>query len=161
MPRLPSASAHAVTIHNLLAYHLHRVANQISRSAAMHYRREFGVSLAEWRTIALLGADGPMALTNVAREAGLLKSQMSRVVSGLVQRGLILRRTDRADGRAAHLTLSAAGRRTYTGLTKASERRNARLLACLSANERDTIFASLGKLATEARRLVSEERCAG
>ena len=43
------------TIKELLSYRLHQVANLLSRGAELRYRREFGVSLWEWRTIALLG----------------------------------------------------------------------------------------------------------
>ncbi|MDH4325630.1 MAG: MarR family transcriptional regulator, partial [Betaproteobacteria bacterium] len=45
----------APTIRELLSYRLHVVANLLSRGAELRYRREFGVSLWEWRTIALLG----------------------------------------------------------------------------------------------------------
>ena len=45
-----------MTIRDLLSYRLHTVANLLSRGAELRYRREFGVSLWEWRTIALLGA---------------------------------------------------------------------------------------------------------
>ena len=46
-------------IRDLLSYRLHEVANLLSRGAELRYRREFGVSLWEWRTIALLGARRP------------------------------------------------------------------------------------------------------
>ena len=51
------ARAHtaAPTIRELLSFRLHVVANLLSRGAEMRYRREFGVSLWEWRTVALLG----------------------------------------------------------------------------------------------------------
>ena len=147
-----------VTIHHLLSYHLHRVANLISRSAAIRYRRECDVSLAEWRTLALLGADGPMTLNEVARAAGLAKSQMSRVVAGLVRHGLVLRKTASTDARSAQLTLSASGKRTCASLTRASNERNRRLLQCLDSTEQQVIFAVLSKLSAEARRLAQDER---
>ena len=84
----------ALTIRDLLSYRLHVVANLLSRGAAMRYRREFGVSLWEWRTIALLGAQAPLSLNELAAAAGLDKSQMSRVVAGLVERGLVARGAD-------------------------------------------------------------------
>ena len=74
-------------IRDLLSYRVHVVANLLSRGAELRYRREFGVSLWEWRTIALLGAsDEPLSLGHLARAAGIDKSQMSRVVSGLAKR---------------------------------------------------------------------------
>ena len=49
-------------IRDLLSYRVHVVANLLSRGAELRYRREFGVSLWEWRTIALLGASDEPAL---------------------------------------------------------------------------------------------------
>ena len=46
----------APTIKDLLSYRLHQVANLLSRGAELRYRREFGVSLWEWRSVALLAA---------------------------------------------------------------------------------------------------------
>src|SRR5437660_12591402 len=70
-------------IRDLLSFKLHRVANLLSRGAELRYRREFGVSLWEWRTIAFLGrADHPMSLGQLAELANIDKGQMSRVVAG-------------------------------------------------------------------------------
>ena len=43
-------------IRDLISYRLHVVANLLSRGAELRYRRQFGVSLWEWRTVAHLGA---------------------------------------------------------------------------------------------------------
>jgi hypothetical protein len=52
-----------VRIRDLISYRLHVVANLLSRGAELRYRRQFGVSLWEWRTLALLGgADEPISL---------------------------------------------------------------------------------------------------
>ena len=149
-----------MVIRDLLAYRLHRVANRISASAALRYRREFGVSLAEWRTVALLGAEAPLSLNDVAKAAGVDKSQMSRVVAALVARGIAARKVDRRDRRGVRLTLTAAGRRLYKALIAAAGGRNTRLLGCLTTAERKTLDAVLTKLDTEARRLAQQEKLA-
>src|SRR5204863_5133740 len=103
-------------IRELLSYRLHEVANLLSRGAELRYRREFGVSLWEWRTIALLGgATEPLSLNHLAHAAGIDKSQMSRVVSALANRKLVVRDANADDGRGVHLTLSKAGRKLYAG----------------------------------------------
>src|SRR5947208_9837055 len=93
-------------IQDLLSYKLHRVANLLSRGAELRYRREFGVSLWEWRTLALLGAaEEPMSLVQLAKAAGVDKGQMSRVVTGLARRRLVRREAHPGDGRGVRLTL--------------------------------------------------------
>ena len=88
----PSSTTELPGIRELLSYKLHVVANLLSRGAELRYRREFGVSLWEWRAIALLGASRePQSLNALAAAAGVDKSQMSRVISGLNARRLVLR----------------------------------------------------------------------
>ena len=144
-------------IRDLLSYRLRRLANQISRSAALRYRRLFDVSLGEWRTIALLGAAAPLSLNALAKAAGLDKGQMSRVVAGLVDRGLIRKKSDRSDNRGIELTLTRSGQRVYDGLIGAARLRNDRLLGSLSADERRLLDQVLRKLEAEARVLIHEE----
>src|SRR5437763_14475852 len=86
-------------IRDLLSFKLHRVANLLSRGAELRYRREFRVSLWEWRSIALLGAaDEPMSLVQLAHAAGIDKGQMRRVVAGLARRRLVLRAAQQGAG---------------------------------------------------------------
>jgi len=147
------------TIRDLLSYRLHVVANLLSRGAEMRYRREFGVSLWEWRTVALLGgAQEPLSLNDLARAAGIDKSQMSRVVSALASRGIVQRQSDAEDGRGVRLRLTPAGRKLCAGLIKAAAERNDAFIGQLSARERDVLEGALKKLGDEAKRLIQSER---
>jgi DNA-binding MarR family transcriptional regulator len=150
--------APALTIHDLLSYRLGVVSGLLSRSAALRYRREFDVSLWEWRAIALLGADGPLSLNALAKGAALDKSQMSRVVSALTERGLVLRELDASDARGVQLTLTSRGRRVYAGLIRAAGERDAALRAALSAAERACLERALQTLNERARELWHGER---
>jgi DNA-binding MarR family transcriptional regulator len=145
-------------IQDLLAYRVHTVANLISRGAELRYRREFGVSLWEWRTVALLGAAEPQSLGDLARAAGIDKSQMSRVVSGLAKRKLVVRDANDADGRGVHLRLSTSGRKLYQGLIGAAAQRDAVFRRCLTANESQVFEKALTKLAGQARELIEREK---
>src|SRR5436305_13919469 len=99
-------------IQDLLSYKLHRVANLLSRGAELRYRREFGVSLLEWRTLALLGAaEEPMSLVQLAMAAGVDKGQLSRVATGRARRRLARRAAHPGGARAVRLTVSTSGTR--------------------------------------------------
>jgi DNA-binding MarR family transcriptional regulator len=146
-------------IRDLLSYRLHVVANLLSRGAELRYRREFGVSLWEWRTMALLGAvTEPLSFNHLAHAAGVHKSQMSRVVSGLVRRRLVVRAADPGDARGVHLTLSKAGRKLYEGLIVAAAERDAAFRKCLSSNESVVFDRALTKLAGQAREFIAQEK---
>ena len=148
----------APTIRELLSYRLHVVANLLSRGAALRYKREFGVSLWEWRTVALLGAQAPLSLNELAAAAGLDKSQMSRVVAGLVARGVVVRGVDATDGRGVSLSLSRSGTKLYEGLIRAAAERNDAFLGCLSAAEREALASALKKLGERARAFIQQEK---
>jgi len=147
------------TIRELLSYRLHQVANLLSRGAELRYRREFGVSLWEWRTVALLGgASEPQSLNDLARAAGMDKGQMSRVVSGLTKREIIYREADANDARGIRLSLTRAGKKLYRKLIGAAAERNSAFLGCLSARERACLEKAMTKLAQEARSFIQEEK---
>jgi DNA-binding MarR family transcriptional regulator len=149
-------------IRELLSYRLHRVANLLSRGAELRYRREFGVSLWEWRTIALLGAaKGSQSLGSLAQAAGIHKSQMSRVVSGLANRKLVARSSNVDDGRNVQLALSKSGRKVYEGLIDAAAERDRAFRSCLSSKEKVVFEEVLSKLAGRARDLIQREKSAG
>jgi DNA-binding MarR family transcriptional regulator len=146
-------------IRDLLSYRVHMVANLLSRGAELRYRRQFGVSLWEWRTIALLGAaDEPLSLGHLAHAAGIDKSQMSRVVAGLTKRRIVLREAHPGDGRGVRLTLSTQGRRVYRGLIRAAAERDSAVRGCLTKNENQAFDRILTKLAGQARGLIQDEK---
>jgi DNA-binding MarR family transcriptional regulator len=146
-------------IRDLLSYRLHTVANLLSRGAELRYRREFGVSLWEWRSVALLGgARQPLSLNELARSAGIHKSQMSRVVSSLAGRGLVLRKADSEDGRGVRLELSRSGRKLYDGLIRAAHDRDVAFRDCLSEQEKQVFDRALTKLAGRAKQFIGSEK---
>jgi DNA-binding MarR family transcriptional regulator len=146
-------------IRDLLSYRMHMVANLLSRGAELRYRRQFGVSLWEWRTIALLGASAEaLSLGHLARSAGIDKGQMSRVVSGLAKRRIVLREAHPGDGRGVHLTLSKAGRKLCDGLIRAAAERDTAFRSCLTKTEREAFERVLTKLAGQARELIQDEK---
>ena len=146
-------------IRELLSYRLHEVANLLSRGAELRYRREFGVSLWEWRTLALLGGSRqPLSLNELARFAGVHKSQMSRVVTGLTERKLVLRAADAEDARGVRLTLSKAGRKLYQDLIGAATERDELFRRCLTRDETEAFNKVLAKLTGQARELIDRER---
>lgn len=145
-----------VPIAELLSYRLSRTSSALSRSAALRYRREFDVSLGEWRTIALIAADPTLTLNRLARRAGLDKAQMSRVVRGLVERGFVSR-TEGA-GRSRQLALTEAGVEVYRGLIGAANERDEAFAALLSEEESRVLGVALDKLADLALALERRER---
>ncbi len=144
----------------LLSYRMAVVAGLLSRSSAILYRRMFDVSLLEWRVIALLGAFQPMSLKELSNHAGLVRSQMSFLVAGLVRRGIVLRSASTRDGRSVSLRLSEPGRRLCRELVRTASERNLLFGACLSHHERQCLDRILDKLSHAAAKVIEKERTA-
>lgn len=147
-----------VPIRELLSYRLSGTANVISRSAAARFKQDFNISLGEWRTLALLGTEPDLSLNELARAANLDKGQMSRVVSGLIERGLVSREMSDAGGRTIKLSLTRSGQSTYRKLIRIASERNAAFLACLTPQELKHLYSALGKLGTLARAMLHASR---
>jgi len=89
---------------------------QLLSSTSRSLRNE-DMSLAELATIYLLDRDGAMRINGLAASLSLSMPVASRVVSALVNRGLIDRREDAEDRRAKMIALTKRGRRLVDSLT--------------------------------------------
>lgn len=156
-PDFARGKSRSSTIRELLAYRVHVVANTISRSAAVRYRREFEVTLGEWRTIALLAGYAPLGLNQLARQAGVDRGQISRIVAGLTARGLVSG-TNEIKGKPVSLVLTAKGMKLFERLFKAAIDRDEVFLGALTAKERASFDRMLNKILAVARRVEKAER---
>lgn len=69
------------------------------------------VSMREYDVLYTLAkCPGPIRMSELNRHVLLSQPALSRMVDRLVERGLVDRKTDPADGRGLHLSLTAAGR---------------------------------------------------
>lgn len=100
-------------LEDFLPYRLSVTTNRISRAFARHYEQEFGISIPEWRAIAVLGAFAPMSSNAICERTAMDKAKVSRAVASLLKRGLIQRDAHATDQRLIQLTLSKAGRKIY------------------------------------------------
>jgi DNA-binding MarR family transcriptional regulator len=137
-----------------LPYRLSVLANRVSRQLASRYAERFGVSIPEWRTIAVLGQQPDVSADFVSRKTDMDRVTVSRAVARLLARKLLIRRTDAADRRRSVLRLSAAGHRVYAEIVPLARAYEQTLLAALDAPERAALERVLAML--EARTAALE-----
>lgn len=135
-----------IKLEEFLPYRLSVLANQVSQGIARTYSERFGLSIPEWRVIAILGRFDHIPATAVAERAAMDKVAVSRAVRQLLDLGLIQRRDGREDRRAKPLTLTVTGRRVYEAIAPAALDFEARLLAALTATEQRSLDRILTKL---------------
>jgi len=102
---------------DFLPYQLAVVAERISRQFARHYREMFGLSRSEWRVVAHLSQQSAVSVREIATQADLDKSKVSRAVSRLEGMGYITKESSCADRRLVVLVLTETGRAMIDALT--------------------------------------------
>jgi DNA-binding MarR family transcriptional regulator len=123
-------------LERFLPYRLSVLTNTMSRAFARAYGKRFGLSIPEWRVMAVLGRFAPLSANEVAERTAMDKVRVSRAVARLLKIGLIDRTTASDDRRRSALKLSRAGRRVHEGIFPMARRFEAGFLASLSDADR-------------------------
>jgi DNA-binding MarR family transcriptional regulator len=142
-----------LVLDRFLPYRLSILSNRVSGAIARVYARRFGIAMAEWRVVAVLGQAEPLSAGGVGRRTLMDKVQVSRAVARLLALGLVRRRVPADDRRRTVLSLTPAGRRVYAAVTPVARATEAALLSALDRDERRALDALLTKLQARADRL--------
>ena len=148
------AAAQRLDLAAYLPYRLSILSNTVSGAIAAIYETRHGLSVAEWRLMAILGMEPERPLTQKAlcARTRMDKVQVSRAVRRLLDRGHIEREVDSGDRRSAHLRLTWRGRSIYDEVAPATLEWERDLLARLTPAEAailDTVIARLQQVADE------------
>jgi DNA-binding MarR family transcriptional regulator len=135
-----------------LPYRLSVLSNTVSSAIAGAYERRFGLSIPEWRVIAVLAAREDLSAAEVAQRTAMDKVAVSRAVTSLLKARRVQRRVSRSDRRRSLLRLSGAGERVYREVVPFALAYERELLRPLDSAERaalDRTIAILLGRATE------------
>ncbi len=99
-----------------LPYRLNVAAQRVAEGLAHVYSERFGITIPEWRVMAVLGELNEVTAKDVGHLSRMHKAKVSRAVVSLEEHGLLVRRANEIDRREAFLMLTARGRAIYEGL---------------------------------------------
>ncbi len=148
-------------IEDFIAFRVSMLAHLIGSIVGLTYGRGFGVSLRQWRVLALVGQYGSITAQEVARRTPLDKSQVSRAADELMAHGFLSGKEVPGDRRRTQLVLTASGRRLHAKLLALGRERNARFAGVLTDAESAVFERALAKLSSEARQIVKELQTTG
>jgi DNA-binding MarR family transcriptional regulator len=137
-------------LQKFLPYRLSVLSNRLSAAIAESYSRRYGLSIPEWRVIAVLALEPGLSAAEVAERTAMDKVAVSRAVRRLLSTGRARREIAAGDRRRSMLELTPDGRRIYRRVTPALRRYEAELLAGLSATEQRQLDAILRRLERRA-----------
>ncbi|WP_454883079.1 MarR family winged helix-turn-helix transcriptional regulator [Sphingomonas oryzagri] len=89
------------------------VANRISQMLERMYGEMFGISVVDWRIIAILGTHYPLSAKVLAELTAMDQVSVSRAIDQMMNKKLVLRKVDAADRRRVALSLSKKGLEIY------------------------------------------------
>jgi DNA-binding MarR family transcriptional regulator len=111
------------------------------------------LTLTEATVLATTARNGPVGLSWLAREEGMNPTMLSRVVWRLEDAGLLARRPDPRDRRAALVDATPAGRKLHERIRAERTDALSQLIEHLGAAEREALDAALPVLEQLARDL--------
>lgn len=112
------------------------------------YMREAAASeltIPQFRILANINR-GLATISEIAQHHGVSQPAMSRMVEGLEEKGLILRKANPSDRRMFFLKLTPEGKKFYSELKAKSEKRIAERLNVLSDAQMNEVLSSLTAL---------------
>ncbi len=132
-----------LSLEGFVPYRLSLASNASSGLIAASYEALFGIRLSEGRLLAVLAEREPLSQKALAAATRMDKVAVSRATRTLLKKNLIARRVDPSDRRAQVVTLCEAGRLLFEQMAPKALEIEARVFACLSAAERETLVALL------------------
>jgi len=141
-----AAPGAALRLDDYLPYRLSVAANAVSDLVASAYQSRFGLTIPQWRLMAVLGEDGPMTPQALAARTVMDKVTVSRAAAALHERKLVAREPNAADGRSHRLGLTDTGAALYAEIAPLALAYEARLLDAFTPFERQTARSLLRRL---------------
>ena len=123
-------------LEKFLPYRLSVLSNTVSGAIAASYFLHFGLSIPEWRVMAVLAANPGLSAAEVTARTAMDKVAVSRAVATLLAAGRLRRTTVPADRRRTHLELTTAGVRVYAQVVPMALEYERRFMAPLSSRDR-------------------------
>ena len=156
MTQQTDSSDHEVlALERFLPYRLSVLSNTVSQAIAAEYEQRFGLTVTQWRVMAVLGRFEGISAREVAERTAMDKVAVSRAVAGLIDDGRIRRSVAAHDKRQSELRLSAKGWKVFDQVAPLAREHEAKLLAHLDDEERAWLSRILDKLWSVERGLLA------
>ncbi len=123
------------SLDQFLPYQLSLASNAVSGRIAVEYRQRWGLSIPEWRVMAVLGDVGGLTQRDLTRRTLMDKVAVNRACKGLEERSLAERTPNEADGRSHLLALTETGQEMHAEIMPLAREIEKRMFAGFSADE--------------------------
>lgn len=129
-----------------LPYQLSLTSNAVSGRIAQEYRTRFGLSVPEWRVMAVLGDAGSLTQRELTTRTLMDKVAVNRACKVLEDRGLASRQPNERDGRSHLLELTAQGAAIHAEIMPLATEMERRMFGCFDPGELEQFREFLDKV---------------
>lgn len=140
-------------LERFLPYRLSVLANTMSTAIAGTYAERFGLTIPQWRVLAVLAVRPGLSAAEVAERTAMDKVAVSRAVAGLERSRRVERTREARDRRRSRLQLTAAGWAVYREVVPFALAYEDAVLRGLPQRQRAQLAAMLDDLLARARKL--------
>lgn len=140
-------------LERFLPYRLSLLSNTVSEGIASAYRDVHGLSVNEWRVLAILGRFSGITASDIIARGAMDKVTVSRAVARLDDRGFVQRAADADDRRRVTLKLTRAGVRLFNEVVPEALAYERKLLESLAPEDRERLNGLLQRLQDAAEAL--------
>ena len=147
----------ASLLSRFLPYQLSLASNAVSNRIAMEYRQRWGLSIPEWRVMAVVGDAGAMTQRDLTKRTLMDKVAVNRACKVLEERGLAQRTPNEQDGRSHLLDLTADGRDMHAEIMPLALEMESKLFEGFSEDELELFRALLLRSREQAEVLTGDD----
>ncbi len=133
-------------LEEFLPFQLSVTSNQVSRVFAQRFSEDFGLTIPEWRVLAVVGRFEGISPSRVSDWTGMDKVKVSRAAATLVARGLLRQSQDPDDGRARVLRMTKKGERVHASVVPLARSLEDELKTALGKTEWASLLKALTRL---------------
>lgn len=145
-----------LVLDTFLPYRLSIASNLVSNAVARIYQSLFGLSVPEWRVVAVVAETEALTQQMIGQRTHMDKVTVSRAAIALERRGLVERLANARDGRSQQLHLTPSGRDLYANVAPKAKQIERQLFRDFSSQERAALESLLRKVETAALSLADE-----
>lgn len=138
----------------LLNYRLSRLLALSSAPGIRLFEGGYGVSRREWSLVCLIAENGKMSPSELAKIAHLERAHVSRAITELVAKGLLVRHTAPNDARRAQLDLTEKGLQLHKEIFPQIATLSQAVVRALDPEQLAVFDAALVTLTASAEQLV-------
>ncbi len=140
-------------LENFLPYRISILANQISHGVAKLYQNKYKLKILQWRVIAVLSRYPNISANQVSHYTVMDKVAVSRAVSQLLTKKLVMRQLAKNDRRKSVLCLTEIGIETYQNIAPQALNYQDMLCNCLNQDDLNNLDMIFTKLSSHLKKM--------